>query len=337
MVFELASGCCPTSHPSRETDIDRLAGALGDRVSRGEAMSAHTSFRIGGPADLFAIAQSPAEIVEYVNLARQSGVPRFLLGAGTNILVADQGIRGLVIWNRSKGLQTDFVPAADGGVQCVLRAESGLLLAQLAHYTTRLGLAGLEWAAGIPGTLGGAIVNNAGAFGGDMSQVVRRVTVLTPNGEVVNWEADELELGYRRSRLRAEGQQGHAVLRVEMVLRREATSTLQERIAGYQSTRQQKQPRRPSAGSVFANPPGDYAGRLIEAAGLKGLTVGQAQVSPQHANFIVNMGRATAQDVLSLIEIVRQRVYQAFQVHLELEVQLVGEWPERDNRVGAVA
>ncbi|NLS77262.1 MAG: UDP-N-acetylmuramate dehydrogenase [Chloroflexi bacterium] len=320
-----------TTWPRAELGCDELARALGQQASRGELLSAHTSFRIGGPADLFVPAQSVAELMQYVTLARGCGVPCFLLGLGTNILVADRGIRGLVIWNRSKGLQTDFVPGPSGAVECIVRAESGLPLAQLAHYTARLGLAGLEWAAGIPGTLGGAVVNNAGAHDGDMSQVLRLVTILTPAGRVETWPAERLGLGYRSSCLRAEGPGGHVVLSAEMVLQRQNATALLERIEGYQAQRQQKQPRRPSAGSVFANPPGDYAGRLIEAAGLKGRAVGDAQISPQHANFIVNQGQASAQDVLALIELARQEVLERFGVRLRLEIQLVGEWPDQTH------
>jgi len=332
MALQSASESCKTLQ-LHSSGIEKLRAALGKRVSSMEPLAAHTSFRVGGPADLFATARSAAELVELARLAREHDVPYFVLGGGTNILVSDRGVRGLVIHNQSRDVKTQFMASpslpegnANSSVQCVLEAESGVLLSHLVNYTTRLGLAGLEWAAGIPGTLGGAIVNNAGAFGSAMSDIVQGVSVLDPDGRISIWDAARLAFGYRTSCLKREPNRGHILLSAKLLLRREAMATLQARLAEYATKRREKQPKEASAGSVFMNPPGDHAGRLIEQAGLKGLQVGDAQVSPQHANFIVNLGQAKASEVYTLIEMVRERVYRQANVSLDLEIQLVGDW-----------
>ena len=323
--------------------LERLRTALGKRATSGEPLAAYTSFRIGGPADLFVTAKSAAELVELVGLAREHGVPVSLLGGGSNILISDQGIRGLVIRNQSRGVNMRFIAppstpggSANGGVQCMVEAESGVLLSRLVQDTTRLGLAGLEWAAGIPGTLGGAIVNNAGAFGGAMSDIVQEAAVLGADGQISTWQAARLGFGYRTSCLKSELRGGNILLKAKLLLQREAVATLQARLSEYTAKRREKQPKEPSVGSVFMNPPGDYAGRLIEQAGLKGLRVGDAQISPQHANFIVNLGQAKANEVYALIEIIKERVYRHANIALDLEIQLVGDWAQTAGQGEAV-
>jgi UDP-N-acetylmuramate dehydrogenase len=307
-----------------------LRRALGERALENEPMSAHTSFRIGGPADLFIIAKSAAELAEYVRQAREHRVPYLVIGRGSNLLVADRGIRGLIIQNASSGISTSFIPAVEGansasGLACLLEAESGVLLSYLAQYSAQLGLSGLEWAVGIPGTLGGAIVGNAGAFGAAMSDSVQEATLLSPDGDRVTWNQAQLAFGYRTSALKA-APTGYVLLTAQLLLRREAAVAIQARLAEYQGKRREKQPKGPSAGSVFANPPGDHAGRLIEEAGLKGLQVGDAAISLQHANFVINMGQARASDVWALIQAIRERIQQVYNIHLELEIQLAGDW-----------
>jgi len=331
MVLRLASESYNALKPP-PGNMRELEITLAGRASKGELLSKHTSFRIGGPADLFVTPTSKEELTEFVRLSREHDVPHFVFGGGTNILVSDRGIRGLVIWNRSGSLTTDFfsaphTPTGNGvsDMQCILTAGSGVPLAQLARYTIRLGLAGIEWAIGIPGTLGGAIVNNAGAFDGQMSDIVREISVLHQDGKISAWDASELDFGYRTSRLKHTAH-GNIILEARLLLQRQAANQLQKRASEYVTSRRQAQPREPSAGSVFTNPPGDYAGRLIEEAGLKGLRVGDAQVSAKHANFIVNAGHARASDVYTLIEMIQAKVYRRFGISLDLEIQLVGDW-----------
>jgi UDP-N-acetylmuramate dehydrogenase len=287
---------------------------LGKEVLRAEPLSRHTSFRIGGPAELFVTAESLDELCAIVTLARELEVPCFLLGSGTNILVSDRGIRGLVIANRARGRRFEGR---------TLYAESGALLSRLARQAVRHGLSGLEWAVGIPGTIGGAVVGNAGAYGASMADVVRQITVLDESNQARDMAVGELGLGYRTSRLR--GQQV-VVLSAELGLKYSPRRHLETVVAMRTARRKKTQPSQPSAGSVFRNPPGDFAGRLIEAAGLKGRRVGQACVSEVHANFIVNLGAASAEEVRQLIDLIQQTVWKLFQVQLELEVELVGQW-----------
>jgi UDP-N-acetylmuramate dehydrogenase len=207
-----------------------------------------------------------------------------------------------------------------------VRAEAGVPFALLARETTKLGSAGLEWAIGIPGTVGGAIVNNAGAYDRAVADVVCRVTILDQRGQIRELPLKDLKLAYRTSRFKEQDSRGEVILSTNFTLTPESTRVLTERVAGYNAMRQASQPRKPSAGSVFKNPPGLSAAQLIEQAGLKGKRIGNAQVSPKHANFIVNLGSAKANDVLSLITLIRQEARQRFDVELELEIELVGEW-----------
>jgi UDP-N-acetylmuramate dehydrogenase len=283
-------------------------------------MAGHTSLHIGGPADLFARTEALDELCAWVRLARREGVPVFILGHGTNILVADKGIRGLVIENGCEHYELREL-----NDQAVLYAEGGASLPGLALATAKEGWAGLEWAIGIPSSIAAAVVNNAGAHGGCIADVLRQVRVLTESGQIEAWPAEKLGLRYRSSRLKGHGS-ADIVLAAEFVLRRESPELLAERMARYSEQRRQSQPAESSAGSIFKNPPGEFAGRLIEQAGLKGARVGGAEVSPEHANFIVNTGGATASDVWKLIEIIRATVRKKFGVELELEIELVGEW-----------
>ncbi len=290
-------------------ELSALSSGLVD-----EPMAGHTSFRIGGPADMYVAAHDVAQLASLVVMASRHGVPYFILGAGTNILVSDRGIRGLVIENRARGVQrlTDST----------LRADAGASLASLARRTARDGLEGLEWAIGIPGTLGGALRYNAGAYGGCMAQMVRHVEVMDASGERGSLSTDELRLGYRQSALEA----GAVILGAELSLKPALAQELRSRLVRYRALRRRSQPWEPSAGSVFKNPLGQAAGWLIERAGLKGHRLGSAQVSPKHANFIVNLGRATASEVRGLMAVIQWRVYEAFGIELKLEIELVGEW-----------
>jgi len=301
--------------------LREILSALGHKVLVNEPMALHTSFRIGGPADLYAVATSAQELVELVSLAREHDIPYLIIGRGTNILVSDRGIRGLVIENKTEGFRFEE--------DATLRAESGALLRDLALGSARRGLGGLEWAVGIPGSVGGAIVGNAGAYGGYVGDVVRRVTVLAPDGEVRELAARELGFGYRTSRFKEQGigdRGREVILWAEFALRPEPAEALLERMADYTRRREAKQPTEPSAGSIFKRTEQYPAGFLIEQAGLKGMRIGGAQISPKHANFIVNLGEARASDVKALIDLAREAVYREFGIELELEIELVGEW-----------
>lgn len=293
------------------------------RLRYDEPLARHTTFRIGGPADLFVTAESEEELLALVKLARRQGMDFLLLGAGSNVLVSDRGVRGLVILNRAS--DAHFIPQREGAI---LHAASGASLSRLARQAARRGLGGLEWAVGIPGTLGGAIVQNAGAHGSSMADVVLQVRVVDEVGLVRTLPLEELALGYRTSRFRRSGAENpsEVILSADLKLTSQPREELQARMADYLAQRRATQPWLPSAGSVFKNPSGDYAARLIEEAGLKGMRQGDAMIAPEHANFIVNVGNARASDVKALIDQVRMVVAQRFGVELELEIQLVGDW-----------
>lgn len=297
-----------------------IANALGDKVRCSEPMSLHTSFRIGGPADLYARATSANELKRFVSLAREHDIPYLIIGRGTNILVADKGIRGFVIESGTQDIRFQD--------RAVVYAESGALLRDLAIKSARQGLGGLEWAVDIPGSVGGAIVGNAGAYGGYISDVVQKVTVLVPDGTVRELAAREIGFGYRTSKFKELGTKGQheVILSAEFVLHPEPAEILMERMADYTRRREESQPKDPSAGSVFKRTPQYPAGFLIELAGLKGMRIGDAQISPKHANFIINLGRAKAAEVKALIDLAQEQVWKQFGQKLELEIELVGEW-----------
>jgi UDP-N-acetylmuramate dehydrogenase len=296
----------------------------GDRLRVDEPMAEHTSYRIGGPADLYLVAGSGDELAQMVALAGEHGVPVFVMGRGTNILVADAGVRGLVI-----EFQAGQVRWTTRDNETILWAEAGANLREIARASVARGLAGLEWAVGIPGSVGGAVVGNAGAFGGYMSDVVRRLTVLNADG-VRGMSAAEAGFGYRTSRFKAGDARvagrKEIILAAEMALHPESADALEERVVKYTRRREERQPAEPSAGSVFKRTAQYPAGFLVEQAGLKGTRRGEAMISSKHANFIVNLGRARATDVKALIELAQETVLREFGERLELEIELIGEW-----------
>lgn len=302
--------------------MNKIIATFDDRVLINEPMSLHTSFRIGGPADLYIVAKSAKDLVELISLAREHDIPHLIIGQGTNILVAGGGIRGLVIENKAQ----DMCFEGDE----LLQAESGALLSDLARECALRGLEGLEWAVDIPGSLGGAIVGNAGAYGGYIADVLRGATILDGDGEVHYLTTSELGFGYRTSRFKGQSSrskgQGEVILSAEFALHGNLVEVLEERMADYTRRREARQPSEPSAGSVFKRTKQYPAGFLIEQAGLKGKRIGNAQISPKHANFIVNLGRAKASDVKALIDLAQEAVCEKFGEMLELEIQLVGEW-----------
>ncbi len=307
-------------------EVARLAGLPAERVTTNQPLAPRTSYQIGGPAQLFAVGGNRAEVVALVRAARQLDLPWHILGRGTNLLVADSGVSGLVVANRAEesGLER-------AGEQGWARADAGAVLQQLAQRACRAGLAGLEWAVEIPGTVGGAVFGNAGAFGGSTSEVVTEAEVLSADGEVVVKAGAELGFAYRTSRFKTPAGRREVILGAKMALRR---GRVPELLAAAEANRQQRQHSQPwgrCAGSVFRNPPPlptgeNYsAGYLIEQAGLKGHAIGRARISPVHANFIMNDGGATAAEVWALISLARERVRQQFGVDLDLEVQVWGD------------
>ena len=303
---------------SLQRNHGELSAALGSRARTNESLASHTTFRIGGPADLFIEAQTLDELIEFARQARQRGIPIFILGNGSNVLVREGGVRGLVIENHCSQFSLDIVNSE----RAILRAESGAVLPGVANRLARQGWAGLEWAIGVPGTIGGAVVGNAGAHGACVADNLIRVTILDASGAMRELPKIELAFDYRTSRFKRA--KGEIVLRADFEMRRDDPQTCIARMNQYTEHRQRTQPTEPSVGSMFKNPPGDYAGRLIDAAGLKGTCVGGIAVSQAHANFFVNRGGATANDVIQLIEMVRERMHDKFGIELELEIEIVG-------------
>jgi len=282
---------------------------------RGEPLSRHTSLRIGGPADFFVHVASEDDLRGAVAVARIHELPVFVLGGGTNLLVSDRGIRGVVLQNGWSEA------AADGEV---VTASSGTPLAHVAAVAARNGIIGLEWMATVPGTVGGAVHGNAGAFGSETADALVDAELMDLDGG--SWTADPSELGFA---YRATTLQGRPtiVLRARFRGSPGDRATAVRRIKEIANERAAKQPlAQPNTGSIFRNPPGDHAGRLIEAAGLKGRKVGGAMVSEKHANFIVNTGGARATDVLELMQLCQREVRERFEVDLVPEVERVGEW-----------
>jgi UDP-N-acetylmuramate dehydrogenase len=291
-------------------------------VRRDESMSAHTSYQIGGPADLFVLADSAEEMVAAVRKARQHGFAPFVIGGGANLLVADAGIRGVVVAYR--GRRHAF---RECGGEVLLWSEAGALLRELARESVEQGLQGLEWAIDVPGTVGGAVVGNAGAFGGYICDCLRTLKTLEPDGTVHELDGTDAGFCYRGSRFKQQTRAERTViLAVTLALRPGDAAEIAGLAAQYTTRRWERHPREPSCGSVFKKSGNYPAGFLIEQCGLKGEQRGNAVISPKHANFVVNLGGAKAADVRALIELARKQVKAQFDQELELEVELVGEW-----------
>lgn len=302
----------------------RFANRFGDQFQIDAPLSKYTSTRVGGPAEMLVTVKSAAELKAAVEMATRLKLRTTFLGGGSNILIADRGITGLVILNRAKK-----VTFRSAGVSIICRAESGANLSTLARQCNNKGLGGLEWAIGVPGTVGGAIVGNAGAFGGDMSDNVVMVDVWDPKIGEISYGIDDLDYDYRSSTFKREhGKIGprRVVLAAELRLKPEPAKTLIARAEAFNAKRKSSQPGGASTGSMFKNPPNYYAGYLIEAAGLKGYRNGGAVISDLHANFFINDGNATAEDIRGLIAEVWHTVREKFHVEMELEVELLGNW-----------
>lgn len=288
------------------------------KIVRSEPLARHTTLRIGGPAEYFVRVDSKDELIDAVKWARQQHLEIFILGNGSNILVSDAGVKGLVIENHA-----DAVTLTEHPDTLTVTAESGASLPGLANRLARQGWRGLEWAIGVPATVGAAVVTNAGAHNGSISDNLVRAEILDAQAAPQWWSNAELHFSYRTSYLKAHPNE-LVVLTAEFRLQRDDPANCIARMNQYTEHRRRTQPTEPSVGSMFKNPEGDYAGRLIEAVGLKGTRVGQMQVSNVHANFFVNLGGGTAEDVLGLVKFVQEKVKEAFGTELELEIQVVG-------------
>jgi UDP-N-acetylmuramate dehydrogenase len=310
--------------PDQQEKLERM---FGDVLQFDVALAPYTSARIGGNADFLLDISSAGELEQAARGLWQAGIPYRILGGGSNVLVADEGVRELVLLNKAR--KRRFTEDERG---LHIWAESGAILSTLARLAAERGWSGLEWAASVPGTLGGAVVGNAGAHGSDMSQSLLLAEILQQDGQVVTWVSEELEFSYRSSRLKRES--GHyVVLTANLTAQVSTPEKCKERMREFAAHRAKTQPAGASMGSMFKNPPDDYAGRLIEQSGLKGFSQGAVQISEKHANFFINHGDGTARDVWTLIETARDKVFEDFGVLLELEVELIGAWMKNGDVV----
>lgn len=295
------------------TELAAFCGQQGIRFAPDAPLAPLTSLRIGGPAYLVAWPEEESQVAALYRRLRQGGVPLLILGRGTNVLLPDEGL-ALVVISLAK-----LVRIQRRGTR--VEASAGAPVSQISHLCGQWGLAGLEFGVGIPGTVGGGLYSNAGTHEGDMASVLEKARVMDEEGEVLDVGAEDLKLSYRRSLLQ---QRRWLVLSALFALREGDPEAIQGRMRAHLDFRRRTQPlEHPSVGSIFRNPPGDSAGRLVEAAGLKGLRVGGAEISAKHGNFIVNLGAATASDVLALIRTARRRVREATGIDLELEVRVL--------------
>jgi UDP-N-acetylmuramate dehydrogenase len=306
--------------------VDFLYAKFGDKVKENVPLAPYTSARIGGPADIFITVDTAAELARIVKTLWKYEMPFTLLGGGSNVLVSDKGVRGVVLLNRARAVK--FHP----GDQPSVTVESGVVFSNLANRCAAKEFAGLEWAATVPGTVGGAVYGNAGAFGGDMAGNLIRAELLIENGHAENAEftrekitVEKMGYDYRTSVLKR-AELKAVVLSAELSLKNSTREEVTVKIQQFSAHRKTTQPPGASMGSMFKNPPGDYAGRLIESAGLKGTRIGNAEISPVHGNFFINHGATKAEDIRALIQLVQKTVKEKQDVELELEIEVIGEW-----------
>ncbi len=329
-----------------EAAYTELHSLLGERVRRKEPLARHCTFGVGGPADIWVSLTTREDLIGVVTLCAERRWPLLITGNGTNVLYADAGVRGVVA---RVALNSYNIEEQDNDT-ALLVAGAGVSWPRLLNELATLGWGGLEFGPGIPGTLGGGVISNAGAHGSDLGEVLAWVEVLDATEaeqeepEILRYQHDDIHLSYRHSRFRAERRvqfdgQGYPIaaprkliepaeiiVQLGIFLHREEPQTLRTVIDEHKQHRKRTQPAQQSAGSVFKNPEGDHAGRLIEAAGMRGVTYGGARISERHANFIVNVGGASAADIAALIRMAHTRVREQFGVDMELEVELRGEW-----------
>lgn len=287
-----------------------------DEIGRNEPMKLHTSFKIGGPADFFIVPKNVDQLKEVVRVCSNKAIPYYIIGNGSNLLVTDQGYRGVIL-QISKNMSKIKIEGEK------VYAEAGVLLSKLSKAIYKESLEGFEFASGIPGTLGGAIFMNAGAYGGEMKDIVESVEVLTQQGEIITIEREDLALGYRSSILQTKH---YIALGVTLALKKGDQKVIKSIIEDLNHKRKEKQPLElPSAGSTFKRPEGHFAGKLIMDSGLRGYAIGDAQVSEKHCGFVVNKGAATFEDVMGLMTHIRKIVKDQYNIELEPEVKILGE------------
>ena len=299
--------------------LEGLKDIVGDsQVRMDEPMSIHTTFRIGGTADYFVMPSSVYELQSVIQLLKKLDIKYYVIGNGSNLLVGDKGVRGVIIQLSDTFDEVEYVD------DVTVKVMSGMKLSRLGNQLADKGLAGFEFATGIPGTIGGAVRMNAGAYGKEIKDIIVSAEVLDKDGNIITLDKEKLELGYRTSCIM---KYGYIVLSATFKFEKGSTDEIKENIKELSVKRRTKQPLEyPSAGSTFKRPEGYFAAKLIEDAGLKGLSVGDAQVSEKHAGFVVNKGKATAQDMCELTDKVREEVKNKYGVELELEVIKLGEF-----------
>jgi UDP-N-acetylmuramate dehydrogenase len=311
-----------------EMTREQFRETFGETLKVNASLSRFTSARVGGPAEMFLTVNTAPDLQQAVELAYDQKIPYFILGGGSNILVADKGVSGLVIHNRARS-----VSFRHNGVNVICTAESGMNFSSLSRRCIAKGLSGLEWAVGVPGTIGGAVVGNAGAHGGDINAVLLSASIWEPGRGIRVYTNEEMQYDYRDSILKREQHKARTrrvVLSADLQLAPESVEVLTARADAFTTRRKQTQPGGASMGSMFRNPDNYYAGYLIESAGLKGFQIGNARISEQHANFFVSDGDTTAEDIRSLIAEAWNEVREQFGVEMDLEVELVGDWDFRN-------
>ena len=309
--------------------------ALGVEIRQAHLLANLTTIKVGGAADYFAAVTDTHHLLKLVRWARAHDLPYLILGGGSNVLISDRGVRGLVIHNRCKAVQVQDAPCCDypRDTRPFLFAESGALMAGAARTAINAGLTGLEWAVSVPGSVGGAVVNNAGAHGGEVKDCLWDVLLLDDRGDIQIYRVEDLAYAYRQSSLKRGGITdagfGPVLLKANFRLESGERETIRRTAQAFLSHRRDTQPVESSLGSTFVNPPGDFAGRLIEEAGLKGFGLGGIEVSRTHANFLINpggVGAATAAEVVAMIEHIQAEVARYSGVQLEPELQKIGDW-----------
>ena len=286
-----------------------------DEVKINALMKEHINFEVGGPADILLIPSKVEQIIESIKICKENNIPYFVMGNGSNLLVKDGGIRGVVI--KLTGLTNLEVKDEE------IKADCGVMLKELSDKALENSLTGLEFACGIPGSVGGAVFMNAGAYNGEIKNVIKEAEVITSSGEIITLSKDELELGYRTSKVMKDNS---IVINATFKLEKGNKEEIKETIDDLTQKRQEKQPLEyPSAGSTFKRPEGYFAGKLIQDSGLKGYSIGGAAVSSKHSGFVINKGNATAKDILDLIAYIQEKVKKQFGVELHTEVRIIGE------------
>jgi UDP-N-acetylmuramate dehydrogenase len=326
----------PQCRRAAAPDTIQIPGSPGLKILRDAPMRLHTTWRIGGPADFLVRAPTPDDLVAAVVWGRNEGLPLTVIGGGSNLLVDDEGIRGLVILARTPGERAvDLVEVEDLGDAVRLRVAAQAPLSWTGRYAAERGWSGMDWGVGLPGTIGGATVNNAGAHGTEQIDHLEGVSILNERGEIEERPAAWLEAAYRHTIVKAAPRpRPWTVLAAVMLLPKGDPASLVRLADEHAAFRKETQPTGACAGSTFANPPGNFAGRLLEESGLKGLAIGGAAFSPKHANWIVNDGTATAADVRALIETAQARVRDRFRVELRREVEYLHVPVQADAQAG---